>query len=240
MIKNIKNKVILISSSNFKIYAELPMGLMTVATILQQQYGLLPTILDLPQESSEDSCITEFVNNLGVDEDTLFVGFSTVCDTIPRSFSVARILKQRYPDIPIVFGGPHTTLTAADAIKHYDFIDVIVCGEAEPVLGSLIESIRNNTNKSIPGLIFRSDPDFNKLNLQGLMAPLIPIDSLPQIDYDLYPDSWGEEELPIEAGRGCPFGCTFCSTKDFFKRRFRIKTPETIVGEIRSIIEKRG
>jgi hypothetical protein len=44
--------------------------------------------------------------------------------------------------------------------------------------------------------------------------------------------------LYIEAGRGCPFACSFCATAPFWQRRYRVKPVEVIVAEIRDLHER--
>lgn len=39
---------------------------------------------------------------------------------------------------------------------------------------------------------------------------------------------------PIEAGRGCPFKCTFCTVINVHGRQARTRTPETIVWQVRN------
>jgi Radical SAM superfamily len=48
----------------------------------------------------------------------------------------------------------------------------------------------------------------------------------------------GAPYAPLELGRGCPFACTFCSTNDFFRRRFRVKSPQHMLAEMRSIASR--
>jgi hypothetical protein len=44
----------------------------------------------------------------------------------------------------------------------------------------------------------------------------------------------------LEMGRGCPFACTFCSTNDFFRRKFRLRSPERILRDMRAIATTYG
>jgi radical SAM superfamily enzyme YgiQ (UPF0313 family) len=39
--------------------------------------------------------------------------------------------------------------------------------------------------------------------------------------------------MPIDAGRGCPYNCTFCCTSHFWKRTYRLKSPDRILADIR-------
>src|SRR5260370_27808025 len=38
--------------------------------------------------------------------------------------------------------------------------------------------------------------------------------------------------MRVEAGRGCPLSCTFCSTATFFQRSYRLKSPSRLVHEM--------
>src|SRR5262249_1960902 len=46
--------------------------------------------------------------------------------------------------------------------------------------------------------------------------------------------------FPVELGRGCPFACTLCSTNDFFRRRFRLKSPARMIADMRRVKETYG
>jgi radical SAM superfamily enzyme YgiQ (UPF0313 family) len=48
------------------------------------------------------------------------------------------------------------------------------------------------------------------------------------------------ELFPVDVGRGCPFGCTYCSTKTFWGRKYRLKSPERIIQEIKEIHDRFG
>ena len=43
------------------------------------------------------------------------------------------------------------------------------------------------------------------------------------------------QRMPLELGRGCPFACKFCSTNDFFRRNFRLKSPGQVIAQMRAL-----
>src|SRR5205809_1059956 len=45
----------------------------------------------------------------------------------------------------------------------------------------------------------------------------------------------GRDTAALELGRGCPFACTFCSTNDFFRRNFRLRSPNRMLQDMRVI-----
>ena len=46
---------------------------------------------------------------------------------------------------------------------------------------------------------------------------------------------WGTfHVVPIETGRGCPYGCEFCTVTGFFGDSIRFRTNESVVEELLS------
>jgi len=72
-------------------------------------------------------------------------------------------------------------------------------------------------------------------------APVIEdLDSLPAPAYHLSSYLQNAKSASIELGRGCPFSCTFCSTNDFFRRKFRLRSPARVLKEMREILAVYG
>ena len=96
----------------------------------------------------------------------------------------------------------------------------------------------NSLLKNVPGIVFRENGEivFNK------NSPLIPSHELTNyvefdlspFDYDPTPEKY--RKYRIEAGRGCPFSCSFCSTSKFWGRKYRVKKVEQIISEIKEYI----
>ena len=61
------------------------------------------------------------------------------------------------------------------------------------------------------------------------------LDALPSPAYHLTGELHRARRASLELGRGCPFACTFCSTNDFFRRNFRLRSPERLLHDMRSI-----
>jgi hypothetical protein len=67
-------------------------------------------------------------------------------------------------------------------------------------------------------------------------APVIEdLDALPFPAFHLFPTLKSCHYAPLELGRGCPFACTFCSTNDFFRRNFRLKSPQKVIEQMRTV-----
>src|SRR6185295_12493256 len=74
--------------------------------------------------------------------------------------------------------------------------------------------------------------------------PEIPWDKMDLDQFDLVPgiirpllkrqgSGWGSVHMiPIESGRGCPYGCEFCTVTGFFGDSIRFRSNESVVNEL--------
>jgi hypothetical protein len=115
----------------------------------------------------------------------------------------------------------------------FPFVDYILRGEADETLPFFLEVLENSRDfSSVPGLTHRTPfgPARNR------NAPVIEdLNSLPLPAFHLTGELADANSAPLELGRGCPYACTFCSTNDFFRRKFRLKSPRRVLAEMRSI-----
>lgn len=167
------------------------------------------------------------------------VGFTSLGCSFLFAINVAAHLRRREPDLPIMLGGPHATMLDRPIIERFPQFDLIVRHEADEIFTGVLRALENRHFISVPGLSWR--------NARGefQMTPGKPkvenLDALPLLPYHHYPiEELGLDLLRIEAGRGCPFACTFCSTAGFFQRSFRLKSPERLVHELELLRERYG
>jgi hypothetical protein len=66
------------------------------------------------------------------------------------------------------------------------------------------------------------------------------LDEVPDPAWDLDPIIAERPDASVEMGRGCPFACEFCSTNDFFRRRFRMKSPSRVLGQMVELERRYG
>ena len=85
----------------------------------------------------------------------------------------------------------------------------------------MIDKLERRSFESIPGISWRVSDGPSGVCFTDGKPKVEDLDSLPIASYDYYPVSdLGLDLLRIEAGRGCPFACTFCSTAGFFQAQF--------------------
>jgi radical SAM superfamily enzyme YgiQ (UPF0313 family) len=160
-------------------------------------------------------------------------GFSSICSSYPLTIRIAKELRVLRPDCTILFGGPQASVVDRQTLTAFPFVDLVLRGEAERTLPLLLNELRGNRKfECVPGLTYRIGPELRR----NPNAPLLEdLDALPAPAYHLTDYLQGADKAALELGRGCPFSCTFCSTNDFFRRRFRLRSPERVLTDMCTI-----
>ncbi|MBQ4600413.1 MAG: radical SAM protein [Oscillospiraceae bacterium] len=217
-------------------------GTMLLATILRD-HGITPVILQYFRFGDPGKDFQRFLDNALSQiqsHSPKIVSFYTRCDTYHISLMMARCLKELDPGIYIVFGGPQSDMSAEDTLSQIDYVDYICRGEGENTVYPFFSSLLAGTpDLSVPGLVYRKD---GKVIMNPRPA-LCDLSKIPDIDYSFFPlpEICDEKTVfSVDVGRGCPFGCTFCSTKTFWGRVYRLKDPQQIVQEIRTVHQRFG
>ena len=165
-------------------------------------------------------------------------GLSTICSTFPLTLRVARAIKQMRPGAMVLLGGPQVSVVDAEVMEAFPFIDFVLRGEVEHSLPLFYQRLTSDYSfADVPGLTYRDGGTVRRTSNPPLVEDL---DALPQAAYHLSSYLHGMPSASIELGRGCPFACTFCSTNDFFRRRFRLRSPQNVLAEMRSVSERYG
>lgn len=164
------------------------------------------------------------------------VGFTTLGCSFLFALGVARELERRVPDLPLLLGGPHATMLATPILERYPSFDVVVRHEGELTFPPVLAALESMDFRDVPGVTWRARSGIR----ETAGSPRIDdLDRLPILDYELYPMAELDLDLiRIEAGRGCPFACTFCSTATFFQRRYRLKSPQRLVSEMDTVARR--
>lgn len=169
------------------------------------------------------------------------VSFHTLWPYYHVMLRIAKEIKKAAPEIITVFGGPQASATAEQTLAFADYVDYICTGEGENTVVPFFSALLRDAGpdlSSIPALFYRKD---GQIVHNDLDLPLCDLNDLPHWDDRLYVSQYKESEkeltsdtyfMPIDAGRGCPFNCTFCSSSSFWRRTYRLKSCETIIDDI--------
>jgi hypothetical protein len=221
--------------------SEPQLGILGLAAVLESQ-RCTPVLVDLNRSFYD---YADLVGEEGIDGfaevaaaqissiDADVYGFGSICSAYPLTIRIAKAVKALRPDSAIVFGGPQASVVSDQTLAAFPFVDFVLRGEAEQTLPRLLEELSGERKfDRVPGLTHRSvwgiqhNPD----------GPLIlDLDVLPLPAYHLTDELRGETRAALELGRGCPFACTFCSTNDFFRRKFRLRSPQRVLQDMRAI-----
>ncbi len=155
------------------------------------------------------------------------VGLSSTTSTATTAYRFADDLRAR--SIPTVIGGSHVTFMADEALEHVDYV---ARGEGgEQFMLELIEALAGERElESIAGLSFKRD---------GLAvhnpprAACADLDSLPFPDLRLVVGADKIKTVPVMTSWGCPFDCTFCSVTAMFGKKYRFRSAESVIAELK-------
>ena len=158
------------------------------------------------------------------------VGISTITPTAPRAYAIAD--RVRDMGIPVIMGGPHVTFLADEALEHADYV---VRGEGEWALGELVDALERGEDASgILNLSFKKDG--RTVHNPERPAP-DDLDALPFPDFSLLKRDrlkiGGRTTIPMMTSRGCPFDCSFCSVTGMFGRKYRFRSTDNVLAELR-------
>jgi radical SAM superfamily enzyme YgiQ (UPF0313 family) len=164
-------------------------------------------------------------------------GLSSICGSYPLTLRLAQEIRRTNPQARIVLGGPQASVVDVATLNTFPCVDVIVRGEADDTFPSLLQLLDTGEWESIPGLTFRRDDRV----IRNPNAPVVEdMDRLPLPAFDLDLRIRDRGGVHLEIGRGCPFACTFCSTNDFFRRNFRLKSPARMIADIVGLKKEYG
>ncbi len=224
--------------------AEEVIGTLQLATILKQA-GITCDILQFFRIGSLSS-FTGFLDSamqMLEERAPKIVSFYTRCDSYHIDIRLAQCIKERWPEVYVVFGGPQSDITSTETVEQLACVDFVCCGEGETTVYPFFSSLlQGSPDLTVPGLVYRKNGAVEKNPRPVLIQEL---DTLPLIDYSFFRfikhDIRSDRVyFPIDVGRGCPFACTYCSTKTFWGRKYRLKSPQRILKEVQAAYDKFG
>jgi radical SAM superfamily enzyme YgiQ (UPF0313 family) len=179
----------------------------------------LATVAALTPPDVEVSFRDDLINPIDLNGDPKeveLVGISCSTKTALRSYQIAQAYRER--GVPVVMGGIHPTALPDEALEH---CDAVVVGEAEESWPRLIE-------------------DFRRGNLERIyqQGDFTPPEEIPSARRDIY---YSKDYFPLDslqATRGCPYLCEFCSARRFFGGTYRYRPLEDVIAEVRSLRHK--
>ncbi len=218
-----------------------PIGINLLSTIVNSSSNYTSEVISFPNLIAEKKVLESIL--LEKDYKTIvsyilnkapkIVSFYSIGNSYFITLTVAKKIKEIDESIKIIFAGPHVSLCSQETIKSFDFIDMIAIGEGEQNIISILDYFNNMGEiENIKGVCYRKS---NQIICNEPTTLLKNLDELPMIEFD---KDTLTSRISIETGRGCPFNCTFCCTKTFWRRKVRLKSTDQIINEIKYYMNK--
>lgn len=215
-------KVILVRPQNlYGLQNYPPMGLVLLASVLDRD-------LYQPQIIVSDGS-AKFARDLAAQaDDALLVGMTATTAEIKDAISLARVLKDQVPGVPLVWGGWHATLFPTQ-MENSDLVDHVVVGDGEDAFKQIVSQLAQGCSCQQIGRRTES----SSVQLSGLPRPRYEL--IPEIGRfitsplsDKFMDTYHTRQcrwLPYQTSRGCPHACSFCINPVTGNRNYRFKDP---------------
>jgi radical SAM superfamily enzyme YgiQ (UPF0313 family) len=195
-------------------------------------------LIDGNAQPMDEAGVARFIReqNIGL------VGIGAMTRMIAKAYRVADAV--RAAGVPVVMGGPHVTELADEALgrgggpRH---ADAVALGEADETWSTIVEDAARGALKDI----YAPVDEFGQERKPSLQSyPAIPWDKINLEQFNLVPriatrilqhlgGGWGTfRMIPMESGRGCPYGCEFCTVTGFFGDSIRFRTNQSVVDEL--------
>jgi len=231
-----------ITKKNF--YCTPYMGLGYLATAIRKK-GYKVKILHCIKEKMNLNGFASYIRSTNPS----VIGFTCVSYDVGSVQESIKVVKGINKAVPVIVGGAHVSAVPKIAMER-DFPDADYGfrGESEIGLPMLLDFINENSNISlekIPGLIWKYDgqthinPQIFHEDVDELGIPAW--DLMDPREYEASPFhgfARGFPLAPMISARGCPFPCTFCSTKYQMGQKMRYRSVSLILEEMKLLVNK--
>ncbi|HVF89549.1 MAG TPA: radical SAM protein [Blastocatellia bacterium] len=196
-------------------------------------------LVDGNTRSMNEEELVAYARALGVG----LVGIGAMTRMVAKAYLMADAL--RAAGFRVVMGGPHVTEVPDEALgrdggpRH---ADAVALGEADETWPLIVSDAARGELKEVYQPVVDEKGNDRKPSLQPY--PIIPWEKMDLDQFNLVPGfarpllrrlggGWAKFHLiPIETGRGCPYGCEFCTVTGFFGDSIRFRTNESVVNEL--------
>lgn len=191
--------------------------------------------------SETRSASLEVVADIVAEFGPQIIGFTAVSSQYAFVAFLAEQLRQKWPDLHLIIGGAHASLSPSAISRIFDAICV---GEGELPMAELAEQLAGGKQPSGIANLWIRKPD-GTMERNASRAFMQDLDALPFIDREIWRE-WVVDKLManhvVLPSRGCPYHCAYCSNHALRKigtgKYVRFRSPGHVAREIREITQK--
>lgn len=171
----------------------------------------LPLLAALTPEDWEVDICLETIEDVPFNTDAEVIGISSMGHAVIRSIDIAKEFKKQGKTV--VMGGYMVSLMAEEVKK---YCDAVIIGDAEGVWKEFLSDVEKGSIK----------PYYRK-EIYKLETPV------PR--FELLMNKNIGDFLPIQAGRGCPHSCNFCSVYCLYRGKYLRRDISEVIKDIKQV-----
>lgn len=217
------NRVLLIKPAyqdSYYKYNDLPAGLGYISQALDNN-GIDNVFFDMHLTKKHDNLFA-YIKQYSPE----LIGMSLMSYRFMRHYDFIDSIKTKFPNIPIVVGGPHVSIYRERVLEKCRFIDFGVTLEGDETIVDLCNNIETPSN--VKGIFYRENDKVIHTGDRPFIEDLDKIGFPKYTHYDLEKYAF----ITIVTSRGCPFKCTYCPVIYSIGNTWRYRSATSVVDEL--------
>lgn len=244
-----KNKNILLieapysyaSAGNEVVGKYFPLGIGYLASYVRQ-FGYSVKIFQPSVEESYDKELKGIISSFAPS----LIGISVMTPSYPRAVEICNMIKEIDKNIVTVLGGHHISAVGNEVMDQSPNTDFSIMGEGELTLHELLQAHESENPEFgvINGLVWRENGKVRVNSARELIEDIntLPLPARDLVDMDKYRlhsyIDFGTKSATMVTSRGCPYKCAFCSSWLTMGAKYRFRSVESIMAEIRELVAR--
>jgi anaerobic magnesium-protoporphyrin IX monomethyl ester cyclase len=212
-----------------------PLSLLYLAAVLEEE-GVEVSVLDQPGLGLTIGQTLEWVERENPD----VLGFSALASSGSMAAQISHKVKEKNPDLTIVFGNHYATFNPERILRKYPWVDIIVRGEGERTIIDLAKVLENEEPlERVRGVNFRNEGEIVATPDRPLIKNLdtLPFPDRKLIGVDYHCLMAGASVAPkkftsMVTSRGCVYSCRFCSCTQLAHNMWRPRSALNTLAEL--------
>lgn len=229
----VKHQVALVNKKTTSLQVPLvniPLSLLALARMVSDDFDvrIINAVVDADyEELIFDAC----------KDAVCFAVSSMTCYQIRDGMNMSAAVKERYPDMPVIWGGYHPSTQSEQTLQDPN-IDIVVIGQGELTFKEVVGRLaKGQSFDGVSGVAYK-DGDEGRI-ITNSPRGFTDLNEFPPIPYDMVDVEahikgykFGERCLDYYISQGCAAGCNFCSEPIFCGRKWTGLEPETVIAEL--------